>query len=106
MNTTIINITFNISGHVQLDLDRAKEDCWWDHYNKDKDLNDPIQLQQACADYISAYLRNEELLSNAPFTCGPASIYHIAIEVKNGGRNNAETDAASSPNQFGEKRSL
>jgi hypothetical protein len=84
MPEQIINVVFNIQGRVQLDLARAEEDPWWETYSRGLDLNEPVQFQQAVANYISAYLRNEELLSDAPFTCGPANIYQTNIEVKSG----------------------
>lgn len=94
MNVGIVDVTFNIMGRVQLDMDRAKEDPWWEQYTKGLDLSDPIQFQAAVFNYVSAYLKNEELLSDAPFTCGPADVYRITTEVRNGGSNNAANDSS------------
>ena len=88
----IINVAFTVTGKVQLDLARAEEDPWWEQYSRGLDLNDPEQFKLAVQKYVSAYLTNEQLLSEtAPWTCGPASIYSVQIEVKNGG--NASTDS-------------
>lgn len=85
MPDQIITVGFTVYGQVQLDLARAEEDPWWEQYTRGLDLNDPEQLKQAVQNYVSAYLRQEQLLSdNAPWTCGPASIYTITTEVKNG----------------------
>lgn len=90
----MVDITFTVTGRVQLDLDRAKEDIWWEQYTRGLDMTDPIQFQEGVRRYVSAYLRNEQLLSdNAPWTCGPASLYQIQLEVKNGG--NAERTEGS-----------
>lgn len=88
---TIVDLTFSIRGRVKLDLERAQEDPWWDQAVKGLDLDDKDQFRAAVSNYVSAYLRNEELLSNAPFTCGPADVYDTNIEVKSGG-----TSASSS----------
>jgi len=95
MNIPIVDVTFKINGRVQLDMDRAQEDPWWDQFTQGLDLNDPIQFQQAVSNYVSAYLTREELLSDAPFTCGPANVYNIHIEVLNGGNDNAANDSNS-----------
>lgn len=89
MNVKIVNLSFTVIGRVQLDMDRALEDPWWEQYTRNLDLDDPIQFQQAVSNYVSAYLAKENLLSEAPFTCGPADVYNINIEVRNGGSNNA-----------------
>jgi len=97
MPEQIINVSFNIQGRVQLDLARAEEDPWWETFSRGLDLDDPIQFQQAVANYLSAYLRNEELLSDVPWSCGPASIYQTNIEVKENARdtsNSASTTAS------------
>lgn len=98
MTEGIIDVTFTIHGRFQLDLTRAEEDPWWECYSRGLDLNNPEEFQQAVQNYVSAYLRNEELLSNTPFTCGPASIYQTNIEVKNVGnaRNEPSNDSNAS----------
>ena len=94
MADQIIDVSFTVTGRVQLDLARAEEDPWWEQYTRGLDLNKPEDLAQAVQNYVSAYLRNEELLSdNAPWTCGPASIYSVQTEVKNDGTSN--TDAST-----------
>jgi hypothetical protein len=94
MSEQIVNVSFTVHGRVQLDLARAEEDPWWDQYSRGLDLTDDEQFKQAVQNYVSAYLRNEQLLSdNAPWTCGPASIYSVQIEVKHGG--NTSSDAAA-----------
>ena len=85
MDNMILDVKFTVFGRLKIDLERAREDPWWDQYCNGLDLTDPIQLQTAVANYISAYLRHEELLSNAPFTCGPADVYSTKIEVTSGG---------------------
>ena len=89
MNIPVVDISFTITGRVKLDIDRAFEDPWWDQVTQGLDLNDPIQFQQAVSNYISAYLRHENLLSEVPWSCGPADIYSVKVEVNNGGSNNA-----------------
>lgn len=84
MEQMILDVTFTVFGRVQIDLERAEQDPWWDQSAQGLDLNDPIQLQAAVSNYISAYLRHEDLLSNVPWSCGPASVYNTKIEVKNG----------------------
>jgi hypothetical protein len=96
MTEQIVNVVFTIQGRVQLDLARAEEDPWWESYNRGLDLNDPVQLQQAMQNYVSAYLRAEHMLDDTPWACGPASIYSVQIEVKEDGRstsNNASVSA-------------
>lgn len=93
MNVQIVDLSFRVTGRVQLDLERAQEDPWWEQYTRGLDLSDPIQFQQAVSNYVSAYLAKENLLSEAPFTCGPADVYNINIEVKNGGSNNAAAES-------------
>ena len=86
MDNQILTVVFNVSGSVQLDLARAIEDPWWERITRGLDLDDPEQLQQAVRMYVETYLSNEELLSDsAPWTCGPASLYSVKAEVKNGG---------------------
>jgi len=88
MKEQIVDLAFTVTGSVQLDVARAQEDPWWDQYSRGRNLDDPAEFEQVVRDYVSAYLRNEQLLSNnAPWTCGPASLYHIQIEVRNGGSN-------------------
>ena len=77
----ILDVKFTVFGRVKLDLERAQQDPWWEQYSRGLDLSDPIQLQTAVSNYISAYLRNEELLSNVPWSCGPASVYNSEINV-------------------------
>ncbi len=82
MTDQIIDILFTVQGRVQLDLTRAVEDPNWDHYTRGLNLGIPEQLQQAVHNYVSAYLRNEQLLSdNAPWTNGPADIYGVVIKI-------------------------
>lgn len=77
----IIDISFTISGRVKLDLARAMEDPWWETYSRGLNLNDEEGLKTAIRNYISAYLRNESLLSdNAPWTTGPPNIFGANIE--------------------------
>lgn len=83
MVDNIISVSFSINGRVEVDLVRAEEDPWWETYSRGLDLDDPAQLQKAIQNYISAYLRQENLLSDVPFSCGPASIYNLNVEVKN-----------------------
>ncbi len=91
----IVDISFTIVGRVKLDTDRALEDPWWDQSVKGLDLNDKIQFQQAISNYISAYLRHENLLSEVPWSCGPADVYSVTVEVNNGGSNNAADERIS-----------
>lgn len=84
MNEQILDITFTINGRVKFDQARAEEDPWWETLARGLDLNDPEQLHLAIQNYVSAYLRQENLLSeSAPFTCGPADIYSVNVEIKN-----------------------
>jgi hypothetical protein len=87
MDQMILDVSFTVYGRVKIDLARAMEDPWWEQSTTGLDLNDPIQLQQAISNYVSAYLRHEALLSDVPWSCGPADIYNTNIEVKNGGSN-------------------
>lgn len=93
----IIDVSFVITGRVQVDLARAMEDPWWESYSRGLDLNEPDQLQLAIQNYVSAYLRQENLLSeDAPFTCGPADLFSISVEVKNDrNSSNASANAGS-----------
>lgn len=77
----ISDVTFTIYGRVKIDLERAQEDPWWDQSVQGLDLNDPIQLQTAISNYISAYLRHENLLSDVPWSCGPSDIYNTYVEI-------------------------
>lgn len=86
MEDMILDVAFTVFGRVKIDLERAQQDPWWDTTTRGLDLNDPVQLQQAVSNYLSAYLRHENLLSQAPFTCGPADVYNTNVEVKSGGR--------------------
>lgn len=94
MTEQIINVVFNVHGRVQVDLARAVEDPWWDQCSVGLDLNDKEQFQLAVRNYVSCYLRADSLLDNVPFSCGPADIYSVQIEVKSGG-NTSSTDASS-----------
>jgi len=96
MTEQIINVVFNIQGRVQLDLARAEEDPWFEQYTRGLDLNDPVQLQQAMQNYVSAYLRAENMLDDTPWACGPASVYSVQIEVKEDGRNTSTRADVSS----------
>lgn len=91
----IVNLSFTIAGRFQLDLERAMEDPWWEQYTRGLDLDNKEQFARAIYNYVSAYLRNEDLLSNAPFTCGPADVYHIQTEVKDGGRESATAESSN-----------
>jgi len=90
----ILDVGFTIYGRVKIDIARAMEDPWWESSTIGLDLDNPEQLHQAVSNYIAAYLRHEELLSNVPWSCGPASIYNTNIEVKDGG-NTAVREAES-----------
>lgn len=78
----MLDVAFTVFGRVKIDLERAMQDPWWVSTTNGLDLNDPEQMHMAISNYISAYLRHENLLSDAPFTCGPADIYNTNIEVK------------------------
>jgi hypothetical protein len=84
MEEMILDVAFTVFGRVKIDLERAQQDPWWETTTRGLDFNDPAQLQQAISNYLSAYLRHENLLSDAPFTCGPADVYNTQIEVKSG----------------------
>lgn len=75
----LINVSFSIHGRVVLDLERAMEDPNWDQVTKNYDLSDDAQFKIAIRDYITMYLRNETMLEDTPFTCGPADIYGIQM---------------------------
>lgn len=96
MQDQIIDITFTINGRVQLDRIRAEEDPYWEQLSRGLDMNDPIQLQLVIRNYISAYLRNEQLLSNnAPWTTGPSSIYSVQIDIKEEVKNGRSNSTSS-----------
>lgn len=80
----IIDLTFTVAGRISLDLARAQEDPVWEQITRNYDLSDPYQLKVAVDAYVTAYLRNERILSNTPWSCGPSSIYSVTTEVKNG----------------------
>lgn len=90
----IVNIRFNIHGAVSLDLDRAREDPYWDQCAQRQ-----TELKDTIVDYVTSYLRNEDILrNNAPFTCGPATIFNCDIildETKLKENNNGEGKESS-----------
>ena len=94
---TPIDVTFTVTGGVKVDMDRVVEDPWWNLYTGDLDLEDPQQLQLGLSRYVQAYLKQEILLSDVPWSCGPADLYQITIEVRNGGREASNDDKSGSP---------
>lgn len=95
MNDQIIDITFTINGRVQLDIARAEEDPYWEQLSRGLDMTDPTQFQLVIRNYVSAYLRNEQLLgNNAPWTCGPSSIYSVQIDIKEEVKNGRNSTSA------------
>jgi hypothetical protein len=83
MSDKIITVTFQINGRVHLDIARAEEDPYWEQVSRGIDMESPEGFELAARNYISAYLRNEQLLSDVPWSCGPASIYGVSITIDN-----------------------
>jgi hypothetical protein len=93
----IYDLSFTITGRIQLDMSRAQEDPWFEQFTRGLNLDNPEELEQALQAYVSAYLTRERIFStNAPWTCGPADIYTGKIEVINGRNTSGRQEATES----------
>ncbi len=76
-------VRFDMTGSVELDLERVEEDPAWQNVSMKYDLRDLEQKAEALAEYLRHYLTRETLLANTPSTSGPATIYGVnAVVVK------------------------
>lgn len=70
-----------LSGTVEIDLERIEQDPYWMIASREFNTEDPAQLKLALQQYICLYLGQQSVLGNAPFTNGPVAIFGTNAEV-------------------------
>ena len=78
----IRTVTIAVQGVVSIDLERVQEDPQWALVSRGVDLEDATAAKLALEAYVARYLGMETLLSNAPFTNGPADVISTQVEVQ------------------------
>jgi len=72
----LVNVSFVMEGIVSLDWERIEQDPVWQMAARRH------ADRKAClADYVSRYLSNEAILTEAPATNGPASVTRVTTRI-------------------------
>jgi hypothetical protein len=73
----IVMIRFDLSGSVEMDMERVEEDPAWSMVEMKYDVRNPDQRKLALEEYLRNYLQRETILEMNPATSGPATIYGV-----------------------------
>ena len=77
----LLNVRFNLTALITMDMQRIEDDPAWQRIRLDFDMTDAKQRERALDRYLSTYLVKEDILRFCPSTNGPADVLTTNVEL-------------------------